>query len=225
MEASWHCCSLWRSCVSQTCCHPERTGLTRARPGTGKLHSLVNSTNLILQTTADISCAFAWKTEDGAADIADIDPQKTDIQCSCWLKIKEQRKKRSKDYRRQVWHSTCLHSAHLHLAGRAFPQQNSPADVLHPASLPSHTLEKQITGTSLSFLTVSSIIPSTHTGKQEGHSLAQRHLLCPLLSGHNKGGSKTRRIFESCFAVCQIIKPKKYHDSLWQNGLFKGLVI
>lgn len=49
---------------------------------------------------------------------------------------------------------------------------------------------------------VSSIIPSTHTGKQVGHSLAQRHLLFSLLSGHNNGGSETRRILEYYFAVC-----------------------
>lgn len=122
--------------------------------------------------------------------------------------------------------SGTLHVCTPHICiwlGEPFP---SRADVLHPASLPAHILEKQITGTFPSFLSlVSSIIPSTYTGKQVGHSLAQKHFLFPLLPGHNKGGSETRRILECCFAVCQIIKTKSHQDSVQQNGLFKSLVI
>lgn len=37
MGVSLYSCSLWGSCVSLTCCHSERTGLTRAKPRVGKL--------------------------------------------------------------------------------------------------------------------------------------------------------------------------------------------
>lgn len=37
MGVSLYSCSLWGWCVSLTCCHSERTGLTRAKPRVGKL--------------------------------------------------------------------------------------------------------------------------------------------------------------------------------------------
>lgn len=60
MGVSLYSCSLWGSCVSLTCCHSERTGLTRAKPRVGKLHgrSQVYGTSFILQTTSGISLSL-----------------------------------------------------------------------------------------------------------------------------------------------------------------------
>lgn len=113
----------------------------------------VCGTSFILQITGGISFSLflGWPRE-GTARTADTAPGKTDVGYSCRLKIKDSRekKKRSRDYRRQV-----RNSMYLHLAGKAFSQQKSLGDVLYPASLPGHTLEKQITGISLSFSTLS----------------------------------------------------------------------
>lgn len=37
MGVSLYPCSLWRTCVSLTCCHSERRGKTRAELGLGRL--------------------------------------------------------------------------------------------------------------------------------------------------------------------------------------------
>lgn len=142
MGASLHCCFLWRSCVSwpaviqkeQDWAEPDRgwesfTAWCIAEASSSKplLASPVLSHGS--QERAQHTC-WRW-------------PQKTDIQCRCWLKIKEQRKKyqRTTEDRSGTLH-VCIWLA-------------EPFSSRSPPSLPAHTLEKQITGTSLSFLTLS----------------------------------------------------------------------
>lgn len=95
------------------------------------------------------------------------------------------------------------------LSPTEFPRRCSPSCLIARA-YPRKTDHKHF---SLLPHSVSSITPSAPTGNQVGHSLTQRHLLFPLLPGHNKGGSETSRIWDCYFAVCQIIKAQKSHQT------------
>lgn len=112
----------------------------KADQGMGKLHSLVCSTSFILQTTAGCR-AFPWKPREGTAHIADIGPEKTDIQCRCWLKIKEQRKK---DQRITEDKSGTLHACtpHVCIWLREFFSNRIPPQVSFILPYCQHTPQK-----------------------------------------------------------------------------------
>lgn len=200
-------------------------GLTRVRLGLGKLHgqSWVYGTSFILRITSGISLSPLGSQMRALHALLTLVPGRQMFGVAAEWRWKTAEKKRSKGYRRQV--------RHLHLAGRAFAQQKTLGDVLHPASLRGCTLEKQITGISLSFHTLLDpsllVFPLEIRWVTGNHSLTQRHLLFPLLPGHNKGGSEVSRILDCYFAVCKITKAQQSHQTPSDKKDFsnKGLVI
>lgn len=150
-------------------------------------------------------------------------PWKTGVQCSCRLKIKDSRKKKIKGLQKTG------QALHIFACGW---QSLSPTEVpwrCSPSCLITRTYPRKTDYRHFSLFprSVSSITPRAPTGNQMGHSLTQRHLLFPLLPGHNKGGSETSRILDCYFAVCQIIKTQKSHQtpSDKKDFLNKGFVI